>query len=95
MQYKLLSARGFFCGKAVRSLCLLEIRADIGESAVLHAEAAWDCAELCEAETFVEMPGVDVPFGDGVELKYLEAMRLGLSETVEDELLAEMPTTTV
>ena len=70
---------------------LLEIRANGGECAVLHTESARDRAELRKAETFVEVPGVDVPFDDGVELKYSESMRLGLCEAIENELLAEMP----
>ena len=31
-----------------------------------------------EAEAFVEMPGVDVPLDDGVELENAESMRLCL-----------------
>ena len=55
-----------------------EIRADGGEGAILHSEASWDRAELREAEAFVEMPSVDVPLDDGVELENPEPMRLCL-----------------
>ena len=72
-----------------------EIRADGGEGAILHSEASWDRAELREAEAFVEVPGVDVPLDDGVELENPESMRLCLCEAVEDEFLAEMPSATI
>ena len=78
-----------------RGSCLPEIRADGGEGAVLHAEAFRNRAELREAEAFVEVPGVDVPLDDGVELENPETMGLGLCEAVEDELLAEMPSATI
>jgi hypothetical protein len=60
------------------SVNLLEIWADGRECAILHSEAFRNRAELREAEAFVEMPGVDVPLDDGVELENPESMRLCL-----------------
>ena len=69
---------------------IMVIGADILEMPVLHAEALGDRAELGEAETFVEMPRVDVRGDDGVELQDAKAVRLALRETVGDERLTEV-----
>ena len=74
---------------------LPEIWTDGDICAVLHAETSGNRPELREAEPFVEVAGVDVPLDDGVELEDPKAVRLGLRKSVEDKLLAEMPSAAV
>ena len=45
------------------------VRADVGEGAVLHAEAVRNGSELGEAKTLVEMPRAYIAFDHGVELE--------------------------
>ena len=47
----------------------LAVRADVGEGAVLHAEAVRNGSKLGEAKPLVEVPRVDIAFDDGVELE--------------------------
>ena len=72
---------------------LFVVRADVGEGAVLHAEAARNGSELGEAKTLVEMPRVDVAFDHGVELEDAEPVLLRLCKAVKDELFADVPPT--
>ena len=57
---------------------------------VLHAEALRDHAQRLEAQTLIEMPGMDIAFHHGVELHEPEALFPGLFKGILHKHLPDM-----
>ena len=53
------------------------VQADVLISSVLHAESTRHRPDLYEPEPFIQMPGVDVVFHNGIELQDIKAKPSG------------------
>ena len=62
---------------------------------VLHAESLRDDAQLYEAQTLVEVAGMDIGSHHGIELHNTKAMSLTLYETIGYQLFADMETSVI
>ena len=59
---------------------------------VLHSKAVRNNAELSETDSLIQMSGVDITLDNCVELQYFKSDFLCPSDTVKDELFADMLT---
>lgn len=67
-----------------KSLQFMVIETDILILPMFQPESVRNCAQLDEAQAFIEMAGMDIGCHNRIELQYFEPMQMSLMQTVSD-----------